>query len=130
MQNGKLNNRHSLKPVSTELFSFTQLDKISMNDEAFQKEIISSFIEDVNIRFQKLESYFSTWDIQKIIAEAHTIKGAGYSVGAKKIGDEALALEISAKHNDKASAEDRIKKLKETIEETKEVLVDYLQYVG
>lgn len=131
LQNGKSNIKQSPKnSTNAEVFSFKQLEKISMNDEAFQKEVISSFIEDVNMRFEKIETYFNKWESQKIVAEAHTIKGAGYSIGAKKIGDEALALEISAKHNDKTSAEERIKKLKESIDETKEILDDFLQYAG
>ena len=116
------------EPLSDGVFDFDHLNKVSMGDESFQREVIASYVDDVYLRYQKLESYVVSGDLKKIINEAHTIKGASYSVGAKKIGDEALAVEISGKHNDLESAQERIKKLGEALVETKEVLADLLQY--
>jgi len=116
------------EPLSEGVFDFDHLNKVSMGDESFQREVIASYVDDVYLRYQKLESYVVSGDLKKIIIEAHTIKGASYSVGAKKIGDEALAVEISGKHNDLESAQERIKKLGEALVETKEVLADLLQY--
>jgi PAS domain S-box-containing protein len=117
------------KPETTNeiVFDFDHLNKVSMGDESFQKEVITSYVDDVYSRYQKLELHVAESDFKKIIAEAHTIKGASYSVGAKKIGDEALAVEISGKHNDLESAQERIKKLGEAFFETKEVLADLLE---
>ncbi|MGA8264923.1 MAG: Hpt domain-containing protein, partial [Ignavibacteriaceae bacterium] len=56
------------------------------------------------------------------VSEAHTIKGASYSVGAKKVGDEAYGIELSGKLNDLKSALERLPKLKKAIEETKALL--------
>ena len=109
------------------VFDFDHLNKVSMGDESFQREVIASYVDDVYTRYQKLESHVAESDFKKIISEAHTIKGASYSVGAKKIGDEALAVEISGKHNDLESAQERIKKLGEAFFETKEVLADLLE---
>jgi len=109
------------------VFDFDHLNKVSMGDESFQRDVIASYVDDVYTRYQKLELHIAENDFKKIISEAHTIKGASYSVGAKKIGDEALAVELSGKHNDLESAQDRIKKLGEALDETKEVLADLLQ---
>jgi HPt (histidine-containing phosphotransfer) domain-containing protein len=111
------------------IFDFNHLEKVSMGDDTFQKEILATFIEDVNVRFQKLETYITNSDLNKLINEAHTIKGASYSIGAKKIGDEALAIELSGKHEDLQGANERVKKLKEAFFETKEILKDYLEPV-
>jgi|GEM_PF-347067 len=109
------------------VFDFDHLNKVSMGDESFQRDVIASYVDDVYTRYQKLELHIAESNFKKIISEAHTIKGASYSVGAKKIGDEALAVELSGKHNDLESAQDRIKKLGEALDETKEVLADLLQ---
>jgi PAS domain S-box-containing protein len=127
--NGKQNaGKSTFKPEFTgDVFNFLQLEKISMDDETFQKEIISSYIEDVHLRFQKIESYLSMWESDKIVIEAHTIKGASFSIGAKKIGDEALALETFAKQGDLEGIHEGIKNLKEAMEETRDVLTEFLQ---
>jgi PAS domain S-box-containing protein len=114
-------------PSPNGVFDFDHLNKVSMGDESFQREVIASYVDDVYSRYRKLESYIMSSDFEKIANEAHTIKGASYSVGAKKIGDVALAVELSGKHNDLESAQDRIKKLGEALEETKEVLADLLK---
>lgn len=112
---------------STEVFDFEHLEKVSMGDDLFQREVISSFMEDIYLRYKRMESFLSARDMKKLIVEAHTIKGASYSVGAKKIGEEALAVEISAKHSDFVSARERFKKLKFAMDETKLVLSEFLQ---
>ena len=115
------------KSTNEVVFDFDHLNKVSMGDESFQREVIASYVEDVYTRYKNLELHILSQDFKKIISEAHTIKGASYSVGAKKIGDEALAVEVSGKHNDLESTQDRVKKLGEALEETKEVLADLLE---
>ena len=111
---------------SFEVFDFDHLEKVSMGDDSFQREVLSSYIEDVILRCKRMESFLNAGELEKLVAEAHTIKGASYSIGAKKMGEEALAVEISAKHSDYDSAHERFKKLKKALEETKEILSDFL----
>ena len=113
--------------MDTKIFDFEHLDKISMGDTAFQKDILSTYIEDVEKRAQKLDALFLEKDFQKMTKEAHTVKGASYSVGAVKIGEEALAIEISSKHNDVDNLALRIKNLKKIVLETTELLNEYLK---
>ena len=115
------------KQMDSKIFDFEHLDKISMGDTSFQKDILSTYIEDVEKRAQKLETLFIEKDFQKLTKEAHTVKGASYSVGAVKIGDEALAIEISSKHNDVDNLNLRIKNLKNAVSETTEILNEYLK---
>ncbi|MEJ2617393.1 MAG: ATP-binding protein, partial [Ignavibacteriaceae bacterium] len=100
------------KKMDNKIFDYEHLDKISMGDTSFQKDILSTYIEDVEKRAQKIEALFIDRDFQKLTKEAHTVKGASYSVGAVKIGEEALAIEISSKHNDVGNLDLRIKNLK------------------
>ena len=113
--------------MDSKIFDFEHLDKISMGDTAFQKDILSTYIEDVEKRTRKLETLFIEKDFQKLTKEAHTVKGASYSVGAVKIGEEALAIEISSKHNDIDNLDLRIKNLKKVVTETTEILSEYLK---
>lgn len=108
------------------LFDFERLKKVSADDFDFEKDLLSSFVEDVEQKIEKLEELITAKDINAITNLAHTIKGASYSVGAKKIGDEAFGIEISAKSNDLMSIEGRLPNLKFALDETKEVLSGFL----
>jgi hypothetical protein len=112
--------------ISEVIFDFDYLEKVSMGDDLFQREILSSFIEDIYLRYQRMESFLITGELNKLVREAHTIKGAGYSIGAKKVAEEALAVEVTAKQNDLESSRIRVKKLKCALDETKGILSDFL----
>jgi HPt (histidine-containing phosphotransfer) domain-containing protein len=60
------------------------------------------------------------------VTEAHTIKGASSSIGAVKLAEEALAIELSGKHNDLANVIERMQKMEKLISETKQVIDEYL----
>jgi len=110
------------KPV----FNFDHFENMSSGDKEFQTDLIRSYFIDVEDRINKLKENIEAKDFQKIIAEAHTIKGASYSVGATKIGDEAYGIEISGKHNDILSVNERFDPLQKAVEETKEIMRDFL----
>ncbi len=107
-------------------FDFNALNKMSLGDKAFEMDLLNSYVQDIKERFNKLEKFVQDNNVEKIILESHTIKGASYSVGAKKIGDEALGIEISGKHNDLDNLNERIYKLSEAIAETNEIIKNYL----
>ena len=108
------------------VFDFDHLQKMSTGDKEFEADLIETYLEDVNIRFQKLETAIEESESSKVVNEAHTIKGASYSIGAKKVGDEAYGIELSGKMNDLKSALERLPKLKKAIEETKVMLKEYV----
>ena len=108
--------------VQSSVFDFAALEKASLGDKEFQKELLSSYLIDVEERFKNLEDFVNKDDMIKIVHESHTIKGASYSVGAKAVGDEALGIELSGKHGDLKSVMDRMDKLHNAIAETKTIL--------
>jgi signal transduction histidine kinase/CheY-like chemotaxis protein/HPt (histidine-containing phosphotransfer) domain-containing protein len=112
--------------VSTSLFDFERLKKISADDHEFEKDLLSSFIEDVEKKIAQLDELQKKNEIKNIADLAHTIKGASYSVGAQKVGDEAFGIEISAKSEDSISIKERLPHLSNALKETKEVLSTYL----
>ena len=99
---------------------------MSANDFDFEKDLLSSYVEDVKEKCDQLDELLISKDFQQIINLAHTIKGASYTVGAQKVGDEAYGIEISAKSNDILSVRERLPQLKIALEETKEVLSSFL----
>ncbi|HSD63099.1 MAG TPA: ATP-binding protein, partial [Ignavibacteriaceae bacterium] len=111
------------------LFDFDHLDKMSMGNKEFQEELLTTFFEDVNIRHKRMEGFVQNNNIEKIISEAHTIKGACSSVGAVKLAEEALAIELSGKHNDLANIGVRMQKLEKLISDTKLIIDNYLKSV-
>ncbi len=108
------------------LFDFERLKKVSADDFDFEKDLLSSYVEDVEKKCRKLEDFLASKDLEGIINLTHTIKGASYSVGAQKVGDEAFGIEISAKSGDLLSAEERLPQLINALEDTKEVLSPFL----
>ena len=119
--------KDEVKNMDIKIFDFEHLEKISMGDISFQKDIISTYIDDVEKRSQKVENFFVQGDLLKLTKEAHTIKGASNSIGASKIGEEALAIEISCKHNDISNLDLRIKNLKKAISDTIGILNDFIK---
>ncbi|MFV1975300.1 MAG: response regulator [Candidatus Scalindua sp.] len=108
------------------IFDFDRLKKVSADDFDFEKDLLSSYVEDVNVKCEQLDELLISKDFQQIINLAHTIRGASYTVGAQKVGDQAYGIEISAKSNDILSVRERLPQLKTAIEETKEVLSGFL----
>jgi PAS domain S-box-containing protein len=104
------------------VFDFAHLEKMSAGDKEFEADLIETYLEDVRTRVLILEAAIVKNENTNVINEAHTIKGASYSVGARKVGDEAYGIELSCKLNDFKSALERLSKLKSAIEETKSLL--------
>lgn len=115
-------------PEKTEdpVFDFDHLEKISMGNEEFKKDLLKTYVEDVDDRFKKLSDAVNKKDFQSIIKEAHTIKGSSFSIGAKAVGDEALAIEVSGKHSDIESIKVRLNNLLKNISDTTELLRKFI----
>jgi len=106
------------------LFDFDRLKQISLGDEMFEKDLLSDYLIDAELKLQLLRELLESSDVKKIVDAAHTLKGSSYSVGAKLVGDEALGIELSAKNNDLENVEVRLPKLAKSIRETRELLKD------
>ena len=81
--------------IMEDIFDFDHLEKMSIGDLEFQKDLITTYIDDVNKRFDLLESYLNQGNLDKLVNEAHTIKGSSLSVGANLVGREALEVEMT-----------------------------------
>lgn len=111
---------------SSDLFDFDRLNQISLGDKEFEKDLLSDYFKDVEIKLETLKEFISQRNLRKIQELAHTLKGSSYSVGAKAIGDEALGIELSAKSMDIESVEDRLLKLTKVIRDSRELFKNVL----
>lgn len=125
-------NKNNNKPANgkskrdNSIFDFDRLKKVSMGDFSFEQDLLSTYVDDAEQKLEKLNELTVSGEIKKVVELAHTLKGASYSVGANKVGDEAYAIEISGKSNDLASVEERLSRLRLAISETKLTLEKYL----
>lgn len=111
------------KPVQKEIiFDLEHFDQISMGNVEFQRDLLLTYLEDIPKRIERLEVYIKTNETQNAIREAHTIKGSSYSLGAKKLGDDALAIEIAAKREDLLSSRSKLTPLKISFGKTENLI--------
>ena len=103
-----------------------RLEKVSLGNFEFEKDILGSYLDDLDQKYKNLSEYLKSRKMEKIITLAHAIKGASYSIGANKVGDEALAIELSGKNNDWESVRDRIEKLGFALNETRSKIESYI----
>ncbi|MBE0571161.1 MAG: response regulator [Ignavibacteriaceae bacterium] len=118
-----------IKEKVNSLIDKERLQKVSLGDLEFEKDLLESYIYDVDQKLKILNEMLTKKELGRIIELAHTIKGASYSIGAMKVGDEALAIEISGKNNDWSNVQDRLEKLNFALDETKNELKQYLQKI-
>lgn len=119
LHNNSKKNKQDSSIKDSAVFDYKRLENVSLGDSVFEKELLQSYINDVEQKIGRLVDLASNKKLDKVVELAHTIKGASYSVGAIKVGDEAYAIELSGKSNDVYSVNDRIEKLETAISKTK-----------
>jgi CheY-like chemotaxis protein/HPt (histidine-containing phosphotransfer) domain-containing protein len=107
------------------VFDFSVLEKMSLGDKDFQVELLNSYLQDVDERFIRLNGFIESQNLPKITGEAHTIKGASYSIGAKKVGDIAYSIELTGRQKDLENVNGWMNKLSSAIAETRKIIEKY-----
>ena len=103
-----------------------RLKNVSLGDEEFEKDLLMSFLSDLDDKYKYLTDLLGEHDLVKIVETVHSIKGSSYSIGAVKVGDEAYAIELSGKNNDWVNVNARIEKFNKIIQETSEEIQNYI----
>lgn len=105
---------------------FSVLEKMSLGDKDFQVELLNNYLQDVDERFNRLIGFIQSQNLPKITGEAHTIKGASYSLGANKVGDIAYNIELTGRQKDLENVGQWIDKLSDAIVETRKTIEKYI----
>ena len=82
------------------VFDLQRFNEMSLGDVNFQRELLMDYFEDLEQRINRLDELFEKKDLENVVKEVHTIKGSSFSLGALRIGEEALGIELSGKNND------------------------------
>lgn len=104
------------------IFDNQRFNEMSLGDISFQRELLVDYFEDLEQRLNKLDEMLESKQTESIIKEVHTIKGSSFSLGAVRIGEEALGIELSGKNNDWESVAQRLQTLKVAFSQTKEIV--------
>lgn len=104
------------------LFDVKRFNEMSLGDVSFQRELLVDYFDDLDKRLNILDELLKNHELERIIKEAHTIKGSSFSLGAVRIGEEALGIELSGKNSDWDSVTNRFETLKNAFGQTKEIV--------
>ncbi len=103
-----------------------RLKNVSLGDKEFEKDLLTSFLSDLDDKYKHLVELLADHDLVKIVETVHSIKGSSYSIGAVKVGDEAFAIELSGKNNDWVNVNARIEKFYKIMQETSLEIQNYI----
>ncbi|MBK9097930.1 MAG: response regulator [bacterium] len=103
-----------------------RLKNVSLGDKEFEKDLLLSFLSDLDDKYNHLNELLANHDLAKIVETVHSIKGSSYSIGAIQVGDEAYAIELSGKNKDWVNINARIERFNKIIEETNKEIQNYI----
>ncbi len=107
------------------LFDHQYFDNISLSNKEFQKELMGTFLKDTERRIGVVKHAVEMKDYHTIGSEAHTIKGAGHSVGATSLGNKAAAIENAVKNEEYKELEELVTKLSDIYYRLRETVKEY-----
>ncbi len=110
----------SQDPINTDWLS-----RISGGDRAFEQELIETFLQDSVHQRAALSGAVESSSWQSLAALAHRMKGASGNLGAERIQQAAIALEMAAKQQDTDGSRHHLADLEQGIQ----ALVDWVQKV-
>ncbi|GEM_PF-851707 len=82
-----------------DIIDFKRLDELTRGDTKFQREVISTFVEDAFEYVKKIQTSIDTDQPEEVSHYAHQLKGSSSMTGIYHIPQMAKNLEITAKEN-------------------------------
>ncbi len=119
----------AIRPVIIEqedLVKIERLQKIANGDLAFERDLIDSFILESEKYIQTIEVLIKDKNAEKIMKEAHTLKGFSSNMGAGRMCDAASQLEKIGDSGELDEASEVFIRLKNEFEQAKNYFNDYL----
>ena len=103
-----------------------QIQETADGDKAFERELIELFLSDNQVRLQAIESALEARDAEGARQEAHTIKGASASAGARGMQKIAGRLEDIGSREELLLAARILEELKSEFEQVRNYFLNYL----
>ncbi|MCS7310652.1 MAG: Hpt domain-containing protein [Armatimonadota bacterium] len=82
----------NLPPVDREFLS-----EMTGGDLEFERELLQEFLNTVPELVERIHAAIASGDSAALANAAHTLKGSARAVGARRLAEAALALEMTAK---------------------------------
>ncbi len=101
----------SPKEQTAQIFERTEILAHLDGDEELLKEIVTLFLQDTPGRLKRIREALDAQDSVVVQQQAHTLKGAAASVGARLIAAEAFQLEYAAQNGDLVTARTAYEKM-------------------
>ncbi len=79
------------------LINWDYLAELSGGDREFEQELLITFVEDAQMHLDSAQAAANAQEPDKIMREAHHLKGSSGNVGAHKL--QALAAQLEAEAN-------------------------------
>lgn len=119
-------NAEEYRHVHSPVLDKDRLKNVSLGDKEFEKDLLTSFLSDLDEKYNQLTDLLAKNDLTKIVETVHSIKGSSYSIGAMQVGDEAYAIELSGKNKDWVNINARMERFSKIIEETNKEIKNYI----
>ena len=103
-----------------------QIQETADGDKAFERELIELFLSDNQVRLQAIESALEARDAEGARQQAHTIKGASASAGARGMQKIAGLLEDVGSREELLLAARILEELKSEFEQVRNYFLNYL----
>ncbi len=110
------------KPVQIE-----RIQEIADGDLDFEKELIATFLSDMEPHISALYRLVVEQDAEGVRAEAHAVKGSSANAGAKGMLELSNRLEIMGVSGEMESAPQVLENLKLEFEQVKHYFLSYIK---
>ena len=110
----------------TGLIDFSRIQETSDGDIAFEVELLELYLRDSREHVDRIQMAVTGGDLESIHLLAHGLKGTSYSVGADRLGDLALQIELAATQVDSPETQQIVDALTAVFAETKKIIQSYI----
>ncbi len=108
-----------LSHVDPAVFDFREAVATFMGKSEVVDRMIHSFLEKVEGQLPKIRSAIATGDFKAAKAESHSIKGSGWNLQIRRLGDAAAKVEAAAADGNSAAASRALRSLEAAFAELK-----------
>ena len=109
------------------VFSAAEMLDTFMGDRETVLPLLSRFIERTQAQLEEIPDLEKAQDWDNARRDAHTIKGAAYTMGGQELGSAAARLELAFKNTDRAEMEAAYPPLREAFDRFRKAAEEFLE---
>jgi len=113
--------------VGSEPIDVALLREVTDDDSAFQRELASLFLSDVQRHLSVIAEEARQGDLEAVCQRAHSIKGAASHVGAHQLSSLAAKLESVSRAGDATASSVLVERVRSEFDQTKSFLEKYFR---